>query len=509
MLNIRSSGKEPGSRRARLKAFFKPEKAIRKPYRVYVNRNTRLDHIKAIGFDMDYTLAIYQKEVVERAAFEITIDKLIRTHGYSEEIRKLQYDPRGMVRGLVLDRKLGNVLKIDQYGYVCKVFHGRQRLTDEERRAAYLNSRIRLNNDRFHSVDTLFGLPEAHLFAELVHFLDHRAAGERVDYWTMWEHVRESLDLSHRDGSIKNDVMANTAKYVVKDRALAPTLDKLRQAGKRLFILTNSAWDYTDKLMSYLLDGDLKDYPRWTDYFDRVVVESAKPAFFNRADGFTSLEGNPLEPKDLPQHKVLVRGNFRLLEKIEGARGDEVLFVGDHIYGDILRSKQSSGWRTVMIVEELESELEASIRGEPVMSRLREHESEANQLDFERSVTQRKIDRLLRDERKAAAEGGATLVERITAGASAQYLRRLQARLIELDKRIRENDTAMEAAKREYDRLFNTRWGPLFKDGNEVSRFGQQIQRFACLYTSKVSNFISYPPNKYFQSPIDLMPHDV
>ena len=37
----------------------------------------------------------------------------------------------------------------------------------------------------------------------------------------------------------------------------------------------------------------------------------------------------------------------------------------------------------------------------------------------------------------------------------------------------------------------------------------KQIQRFACLYTSKVSNFISYPPNKYFQSPIDLMPHDV
>ena len=50
---------------------------------------------------------------------------------------------------------------------------------------------------------------------------------------------------------------------------------------------------------------------------------------------------------------------------------------------------------------------------------------------------------------------------------------------------------------------------PIFKDGNEVSRFGQQIQRFACLYTGKVSNFISYPPNKYFQSPIDLMPHDV
>jgi 5'-nucleotidase len=510
MVGFRSNPERvPGSRRARFRQIFKAEKAIRKPFRVFVNRNMRLDHTKAIGFDMDYTLAIYKKEVIERVAFEITIEKLIRMRGYPAQIQRLQYDPRSMVRGLVLDRKLGNVLKIDQYGYVCKVYHGRQRISDEERRALYSNSRIRLNNDRFHSVDTLFGLPEAHLFSELVHFLDEQSEGV-VDYWKMWEDVRECLDLSHRDGSIKADVMANTGKYIVRDAALAPTLDKFRQAGKRLFLLTNSAWDYTDVLMSYLLDGELTDYARWTDYFDRVVVESAKPAFFNRSDPFVDGEGQVVDPKDLPRHKILARGNFRLLERIEGARGDEVLFVGDHIYGDILRSKQSSGWRTVMIVEELENELEASMRGEVVLQRMRDGEVVSNQLDFERSLAQRKIDRMMRDEREKGGDvGEAGLLARLAAGAAAHQLRRLQSRLIELDERIRENDSAMEALKREYDRLFNTRWGPLFKDGNEVSRFGQQIQRFACLYTGKVSNFISYPPNKYFQSPIELMPHDV
>lgn len=35
----------------------------------------------------------------------------------------------------------------------------------------------------------------------------------------------------------------------------------------------------------------------------------------------------------------------------------QVLYVGDHIYGDILRSKKSLGWRTMLVVPELETEL--------------------------------------------------------------------------------------------------------------------------------------------------------
>ncbi len=34
-----------------------------------------------------------------------------------------------------------------------------------------------------------------------------------------------------------------------------------------------------------------------------------------------------------------------------------MLYVGDHIYGDILRSKKTLGWRTMLVVPELESEL--------------------------------------------------------------------------------------------------------------------------------------------------------
>lgn len=35
----------------------------------------------------------------------------------------------------------------------------------------------------------------------------------------------------------------------------------------------------------------------------------------------------------------------------------QVLYVGDHIYGDILRSKKALSWRTMLVIPELETEL--------------------------------------------------------------------------------------------------------------------------------------------------------
>lgn len=40
----------------------------------------------------------------------------------------------------------------------------------------------------------------------------------------------------------------------------------------------------------------------------------------------------------------------------------DVLYIGDHIYGDILKSKKAMGWRTMLIVPELQMELRESER---------------------------------------------------------------------------------------------------------------------------------------------------
>jgi len=54
--------------------------------RIYVNRNLRMRNVHMIGFDMDYTLALYDKLMLENLAFEATRDKLMAELHYPEGI---------------------------------------------------------------------------------------------------------------------------------------------------------------------------------------------------------------------------------------------------------------------------------------------------------------------------------------------------------------------------------------------------------------------------------------
>jgi 5' nucleotidase family len=52
--------------------------------RVFCNRSLNMKSIKAIGFDMDYTLAQYRPETFEALAHAETIKKLVKAFGYPE-----------------------------------------------------------------------------------------------------------------------------------------------------------------------------------------------------------------------------------------------------------------------------------------------------------------------------------------------------------------------------------------------------------------------------------------
>ena len=45
--------------------------------------------------------------------------------------------------------------------------------------------------------------------------------------------------------------------------------------------------------------------------------------------------------------------NFQLLK----AKGKDIMYIGDHIFGDILKSKKENGWRTFLVIPELSQEL--------------------------------------------------------------------------------------------------------------------------------------------------------
>ena len=60
-----------------------------------------------------------------------------------------------------------------------------------------------------------------------------------------------------------------------------------------------------------------------------------------------------------------------------------------------------------------------------------------------------------------------------------------------------------------YHTGFHPIWGELMKAGRQNSRFSAQVQNYACLYTSKVTNIKHYGTHKNYRAVRDDMPHDM
>jgi len=473
---------------------------------VFVNRNLRMGSVELIGFDMDYTLAIYHMRRMEQLSFDMTLAQLVGRYGYPPVIGHLLYDHHFVMRGLAVDKQTGNILKMDRFGHVGRVWHGLRPLKTEVKRELYRHKRVRPSDPRFAWNDTLFALPETCLYAGIIELLE--SLGQRVDYAKLYDDIREAIDTVHRDNSLKREVRKELSRYIFLDPELGPALHKLRSGGKRLFLLTNSAWDYTQAVMSYLLDGQVPEYPSWRNYFDYVVTAAGKPGFFTAQRPFLELDSSTEEgrvvgeARSLERGKVYSGGNLVQFEEFTQYRGENVLYVGDHIYGDILKSKKSSLWRTCMIVQEIEDEITYTDSRREEISRLSEMEMTRARLDDEVNAVKTELNTLERRLERDAAPG---TPERARAD---EDRRRLKGELDLVRRALKESNEIADALEQDVEEGFNPYWGLLFKEGNENSRFGYQVEQYACLYTSRVSNFLHYSPMQYYRSPRDLMPHE-
>lgn len=454
--------------------------------RVFVNRNLRLSRIEWVGFDMDYTLAVYDQARMDALSVELTVERML-ARGYPESLRAAHYEPRFPIRGLLIDKVHGNVLKLDRYKVVQKGYHGLTPLARDVVRELYRERQMRPETSSYRWIDTLFELAEVTAFVAFTDALESR--GERVDPRRLFDDIRASIDEAHRDGTVYGAVSADFSRFVERDLGLARTMHKLRSAGKRLFLLTNSPAHYTEKMMDYLLGSALPEYPSWHHYFDVAICSACKPAWFRESNPFLERDG---EAKSLERGRVYQGGNLADFERMTGARGHTVLYVGDHIYGDILRSKKESTWRTAMIIPELGQELAAHAASAPLVLRQRELEAERARCEDEKRYHQARW----KDRTKHAS------VEDAERTALQRVLARLRGELRAVDAEHR-------ALTSEIDRCFHPYWGSLLKDGHEMSLFGVQVDMYADIYMRRVSCLERYSPEEYFRSPHDLMPHEL
>ncbi len=494
---------------ARLLSRCRPD-AVPYERRIFVNRNLRLSGIDLVGFDMDYTLAMYHVSV-ENLAVALTIDRLIRTRGYPEVLRNAPYDPDFAVLGLSVDKKHGNLLKMDNHRHVSRAYHGFEPVLKAERRTLYNRERLRMSSDRFALIDTMFAVPEAWLFARMVD-LHEVALGMTLgpnDYERFFNDIRECIDQVHADDSLKSVIRKDVGQYIERDPELGRTLRRIRASGKRTLLLTNSHWDYTDPVMRYLLEGPGSSPSSWRDAFDIVIVAAGKPAFFTEDRPFRELrlpEGQPEqhEVTALERGRVYQGGNVRDFDRLMGTSGDRVLYVGDNMYGDILRSKKATTWRTAMAIPGLERMLLVHERVRPEIVRRDAVEAERTRLDEELRVLELQLEALELLKEEPPTGRGAEVDGRVLR--RAQQLARRDCRRIErsLKRCVRE----ARAIDMTIENAFNPHWGQTFTAFAEHSLFGGQLEDYACLYLAKVSNFLAYSPNQYFRTPRDVLPHD-
>lgn len=471
-------------------------KEIPPKHQIYCNRSLNMNMIKAVGFDMDYTLALYRPETFEALAYDQTIKKLVSS-GYPQEILQWKFDSKYMIRGLAIDKARGNIFKMDRHRYIKVAYHGFRELLREERKSLYDAAKIlSYEEPDFALIDTLFTLADAYLFSQLVELKDKNPQLIAKSYPEIFRDVRAAIDMCHRDGSIKLEVMANPSRYIIRDPELINTLDMFRQAGRKLFLVTNSLWDYTHAVMNYLFGNDEAATLNedWTQYFDMIITGASKPLFFMsqqvlyEVDTLTGLLRNTNGL--MGEKKIFQGGNFKHLHTYLNIElGSQILYVGDHIYGDILRSKKELGWRTMLVINELEHELEVL------------HSRHKDLLDFEEQMNEK--DRVI---------------------AELQHYEFMQQRnllsgkkgAVDTQKRIDELSAEKAAVREElrsklrsYHSHFHPVWGELMKTGHQNSRFAAQVENYACLYTSRLSNLSYYSPTKSFRSTRDLMPHDI
>jgi len=75
---------------------------------------------------------------------------------HAQVLYDFDFDWRYMVRGLTIDKRRGNVLKLDRHKYVKLAYHGFRPLSREERLATYANALVRARPHR-----DRVGLPSA------------------------------------------------------------------------------------------------------------------------------------------------------------------------------------------------------------------------------------------------------------------------------------------------------------------------------------------------------------
>lgn len=198
-------------------------------------------------------------------------------------------------------------------------------------------------------------------------------------------------------------------------------------------------------------------------------------------DGLFDIQALGLE-NFLDKGKTFQGGNWRHLQALLNIQaGEEILYVGDHLYADVLRSKRTLGWRSAFIVPEIEEEMQVFNDNLPVLRQIRDI-------------------RQLRDELSQYIEE----IRRTQDVSKPEVWEKLE-NLRKEDAIVKEHLTMIS---KRWHGAFHHVWGAMFVAGYQDSRFAFYVENYACLYTSRATNLGLSSAFRSFRTSTEMLPHD-
>jgi len=466
---------------------------------VFCSRTLNMRSLRCIGYDMDYTLIHYKVVEWEGRAYYYAKQNLMQVGFPVDDVK---FNPDLVCRGLIIDKALGNMVKVDRFGYVRRAMHGTRRLSHRETHEVYGRELVDLREKRWLFLNTLFSVSEGCLYAQLVEkfdtgLLEDLQSRMSVTYESLFNAVSKALFKAHVEGRLKSDVMKNPYRYVEDDADLPKTLMDQKQAGKKLALITNSDWEYTKVMMTHVIDRFLPEGSTWRDLFDVTIVSARKPAFFSQAMPLYEIvteDGMMREKFRMKEGRLYSGGSASMVEALFKCGADDIMYIGDHIFTDVNLAKAYMRWRTALIVREIEEEVVAMDTG-------RHHTLELHALIKAKEKCGNILNHMRTELHRYERDGKSVIFSPETEGEMRVRMGDLLATMVQYDNKI-----APMMYQEGSD--FNKYWGYISRGGfGDKSHLMRQIEKYADVYTSRVSNFLRYTPYMYFRASRQSLAH--
>ena len=448
---------------------------------VFVNRTLNMKQINYIGLDMDHTLIRYHSHHFESLVYKLVVDELVNNHNYPIEIKNFKFNFSNAIRGLVVDSKHGNILKLSRYGAIRQSYHGTQPVSYHAQKKMYRSIYIDLRDPNYIAIDTAFSISFCVLYGQLVDYKDQNPHA-LPDYNKLAFETLQAVNYIHSQGELKKTISNNFDHFVLRDPKVVHGLKRMMRYGKKIFLLTNSEAYYTKNILDYAITPYMNEGETWHDLFEFIITSANKPRFFYENLPFEALN-DAKEIIDFIHPGIYQGGNATQFSHDLSLNGDEILYIGDHIYGDILRLKKACNWRTALVVEELGHEITAQKHAMRVEQNIEAAMTIKKNLEYQ-YMTQQSY----RIEKNITTEDPS--------------FNQLHSQLYALDKQIAK-------LLQEQKEFYNPFWGRVFRAGAEESYFAHQVERFACIYMEKLSDLLSCSPLTYFRATQRKLPHDL